>query len=54
MTDFESVQRWEAESDNDCPYMVHYKEGGYVSYEDYQDLLEAYKEIKWMYEGLCE
>jgi hypothetical protein len=28
--------------------------GNWVKYEDYQELLAAYKELKWMYEELCK
>ena len=54
MIDFNIAKRYDNGISYDCPTMEESLDGDYVSFDDYQALLEAYKEIKWMYEGLCE
>ncbi len=61
MTDFDKVTRYDCGVDNETfgghnpiPRMKADAKGSWVRDRDYQALLEAYKEIKWMYEELCK
>lgn len=49
MKDFDIVARYEY---YDYAGLQYTDEGSYVYYEDYQDLLEGYKELKWRMEQL--
>lgn len=51
MIDFNLVKRYDNNISYDCPIMIESEEGDYVSFDDYQALLDAYKEIKLAYEG---
>ena len=52
MKEFDQVERFEFYPFYGEGETVQEEEGGYIQYEDYKDLLEAYNDLKWRMEGL--